>query len=53
MATVETVTGRIDAEELGTTLVHEHLIYRDEAVASWWPHVGSLVPVDPPRACGP
>src|SRR5919108_729835 len=53
MATVETVTGRIDADELGTTLVHEHLIYRDEAVANWWPHVGSVVPVDPPRACGP
>jgi phosphotriesterase-related protein len=53
MVTVETVTGRIDAEELGTTLIHEHLIYRDEAVASWWPHVGSVVPVDPPRACGP
>jgi phosphotriesterase-related protein len=53
MATVETVTGRIDAAELGTTLIHEHLIYRDEAVASWWPHVGSMVPVDPPRACGP
>ena len=53
MATVETVTGRIDADQLGTTLVHEHLIYRDEAVALWWPHVGSVLPVDPPRACGP
>jgi phosphotriesterase-related protein len=53
MATVETVTGPVDAEQLGTTLVHEHLIYRDEAVATWWPHVGSVVPVDPPRACGP
>jgi phosphotriesterase-related protein len=53
MATVETVTGPIDADQLGTTLIHEHLIYRDEAVAAWWPHVGSVVPVDPPRACGP
>ena len=53
MATVETVTGPIDADQLGTTLIHEHLIYRDEAVATWWPHVGSVVPVDPPRACGP
>jgi phosphotriesterase-related protein len=52
MATVETVTGTIDADQLGTTLIHEHLIYRDEAVAAWWPHVGSVVPVDPPRACG-
>ncbi|HEY7151510.1 MAG TPA: hypothetical protein VH391_07500 [Solirubrobacterales bacterium] len=53
MATVQTVTGPIDADELGTTLVHEHLIYRDEAVAQWWPHLGSVVPVDPPRACEP
>jgi phosphotriesterase-related protein len=53
MATVQTVTGPIDADQLGTTLVHEHLIYRDEAVATWWPHVGSVVPVDPPRASGP
>ena len=53
MATVETVTGPVDADQLGTTLVHEHLIYRDEAVATWWPHVGSVVPVDPPRASGP
>jgi len=53
MATVETVTGRIDAAELGTTLVHEHLIYRDEAVATWWPHVRYLVAVNPPRECGP
>ena len=53
MPTVETVTGTINADELGTTLVHEHLIYRDEAVANWWPHLGSVVPVDPPRACGP
>jgi phosphotriesterase-related protein len=53
MATVETVTGPVEADQLGTTLIHEHLIYRDEAVAMWWPHVGSVVPVDPPRACGP
>jgi phosphotriesterase-related protein len=53
MATVETVTGTIDAEQLGTTLIHEHLIYRDEAVAIWWPHVGLVAPARPPRACGP
>src|SRR5436190_2938989 len=53
MATIETVTGPIDVDQLGTTLVHEHLIYRDEAVTTWWPHIGSVVPVDPPRACGP
>jgi phosphotriesterase-related protein len=53
MATVQTVTGPIDAHQLGTTLVHEHLIYRDEAVAIWWPHVGSVVEADPPRVAGP
>ncbi len=53
MATVETVTGPVEADQLGTTLVHEHLIYRDEAVAAWWPHLGSVVPVDPPRDVGP
>jgi phosphotriesterase-related protein len=53
MATVQTVTGPVDAEQLGTTLVHEHLIYRDEAVATWWPHVGSVAPTDPGRTCGP
>jgi phosphotriesterase-related protein len=52
MATVETVTGPVDADELGTTLVHEHLIYRDEAVAAYWPHLGPTAPdpenVEPP-----
>ena len=37
MATVETVTGPIDAAELGTTLIHEHLRTRDEAVHEQWP----------------
>ena len=41
MAKVETVTGAIDAGELGTTLVHEHLIARDEAVHTQWPHAGT------------
>src|SRR3954465_9481067 len=39
MATVETVTGPIDAEDLGLTLIHEHFFSRDEAVAFQWPHV--------------
>ncbi len=39
MATVETVTGPIDAEEVGTTLIHEHLRFRDDAVAQQWPHL--------------
>ncbi len=39
MATVETVGGRIDAGELGLTLIHEHFFSSDEAVSTQWPHV--------------
>jgi phosphotriesterase-related protein len=46
VATVETVTGPIDASDLGTTLVHEHLQARDEAVLVQWPHV-TTVGLDP------
>jgi len=41
MAQVETATGPIDAAELGTTLAHEHLMVRDEAVHAQWPHAGT------------
>jgi phosphotriesterase-related protein len=34
---VQTVQGPIDAGELGVVLVHEHLRFRDEAVAAEWP----------------
>jgi phosphotriesterase-related protein len=37
MATIETVTGSVDAADLGTTLIHEHLRTRDEAVHEQWP----------------
>ncbi|HTB70053.1 MAG TPA: hypothetical protein VK707_03650 [Solirubrobacteraceae bacterium] len=37
MAEVQTVGGAVDAEELGLTLVHEHVRFRDEAVADQWP----------------
>ncbi len=37
MATVETVQGAVDADELGVVLVHEHVRFRDEAVAVEWP----------------
>ena len=37
MATVQTVTGPIESSELGTTLIHEHLRTRDEAVHEQWP----------------
>jgi len=37
MPTVQTVQGAVEADELGLTLVHEHLLFRDEAVAAQWP----------------
>jgi phosphotriesterase-related protein len=37
MQTVETVQGAIEASRLGLTLVHEHVRFRDEAVAAEWP----------------
>lgn len=39
MATVQTVQGPIDTEELGLTLIHEHFFSSDEAVSVQWPHV--------------
>jgi phosphotriesterase-related protein len=37
MSEVQTVQGPIDAEQLGIVLVHEHVRFRDEAVAAEWP----------------
>jgi phosphotriesterase-related protein len=37
MAVVETVQGPVDGKELGVVLVHEHVRFRDEAVAAEWP----------------
>jgi predicted metal-dependent phosphotriesterase family hydrolase len=42
MAQVQTVTGPIEADQLGTTLIHEHLLNRDEAVHNQWPQAGSV-----------
>jgi len=39
VATVESVTGPLDADQLGVTLIHEHLCFRDEANAIQWPHL--------------
>src|SRR5919198_2079127 len=39
MATVESVNGPVDADELGTTLIHEHFRFRDEGAAFQWPHL--------------
>jgi phosphotriesterase-related protein len=52
MATIETVTGAIDAGELGTTLIHEHLRTQDEAVHAQWPSAGAAGGI-PERALGP
>src|ERR1700693_4684282 len=38
MATVETVGGQIEVEQLGLTLIHEHFFSSDEAVTAQWPH---------------
>jgi phosphotriesterase-related protein len=37
MSTVQTVQGPIADEELGVVLPHEHVRFRDEAVAAEWP----------------
>jgi phosphotriesterase-related protein len=49
MPQVQTVTGPVEAEELGTTLIHEHLQNRDEAVEKQWPNAGSAKG-EPPHA---
>jgi phosphotriesterase-related protein len=41
MAQVQTVTGTVDADQLGTTLIHEHLRNSDEAVHNQWPQAGA------------
>lgn len=42
MATVQTVTGPLEAAELGTTLVHEHLVARDDATLAQFPQLGTV-----------
>ena len=42
MAEVKTVTGTVDADQLGTTLIHEHLRNSDEAVHSQWPSAAAV-----------
>jgi phosphotriesterase-related protein len=37
MPEVQTVQGAVDAGELGIVLAHEHVRFRDEAVAEQWP----------------
>jgi len=60
MASVETVQGPVDASELGVTLAHEHVRFRDEAVAAQWPQrydeqdefTAALAAVAAAKTCG-
>ena len=52
MASVESVTGPIEAGDLGTTLIHEHLRTWDDAVHFQWPHA-ETAREDEPHAVGP
>jgi phosphotriesterase-related protein len=49
MAQVPTVTGPVEAEELGTTLIHEHLRNQDEAVHLQWPTYAVTAEERPPH----
>src|SRR5439155_4383306 len=52
MPQVQTVQGAVEAEELGTTLIHEHLRVWDEAVHDQWPSAGT-VGEEPPHEVKP
>ncbi len=47
MPTVETVKGPVDADQLGFTLIHEHLRCHDEAVWNQWPNRVTIVDEEP------
>jgi phosphotriesterase-related protein len=53
MPTVETVTGPVEADDLGTTLIHEHLRNRDEAVEAQWPTDAETAEEEPPHVVAP
>src|SRR5690242_12714693 len=53
MAQVPTVTGMVEADELGTTLIHEHLLNRDEGVQKQWPTAAVSVKEDKPYEVAP
>jgi len=52
MAQVPTVTGMVEAEDLGTTLIHEHMRNLDEAVHAQWPKAGAVME-EPPHVVEP
>ena len=39
MATVESVNGPVDVDDLGLTLIHEHFCSTDEALSFQFPHL--------------
>jgi phosphotriesterase-related protein len=39
MPTIETVSGPVEADDLGVTLAHEHLALTSEGVRAQWPHL--------------
>ena len=53
MTQVATVTGMVEADELGTTLIHEHLLNRDEGVQRQWPTTAVSVKEDKPYEVAP
>jgi phosphotriesterase-related protein len=53
MPQVQTVKGPVEAEELGTTLIHEHLRNRDEAVEAQWPTYADTAKEEPPHTVPP
>ena len=53
MPQVQTVQGPVEAEQLGTTLIHEHLRNRDEAVEAQWPTYAETAEEAPPHAVPP
>jgi phosphotriesterase-related protein len=52
MDRVQTVTGPVEANQLGTTLIHEHLRVWDEALHEQWPSAGTTEE-EPPHAVEP
>ena len=52
MARVETVSGPMEADDLGTTLIHEHMRNKDEAVHEQWPQAGAVME-EPPHVVEP
>ena len=44
MATIETVSGPVDEEQLGLTLSHEHIRSTSEGARATFPHLSETAP---------